>query len=63
MEALELYKAEERKMEEYKYACRREGKEVHTHYPLYPTFDNLCVTPLLLILEAKHLVSIMSSRC
>lgn len=28
MEALELYKDEERKMEEHKYACRREGKEL-----------------------------------
>ncbi len=30
MEALELYKDEARKMEEYKYACERAGNEVET---------------------------------
>lgn len=32
MEALELYRAESRKMEEHKYACEHAGKQVrHTH--------------------------------
>lgn len=30
MEALELYKEENRKMEEHKYACEHAGKEVKT---------------------------------
>lgn len=49
MEALELYKAEARKMEEHKYACERAGKEVDTYF-LQPLCDT--ATLLLPILEA-----------